>query len=464
MPYTPALHKSFPLSSHQGYSRSSIIFLCLLFVAALLIRIQFVKLSTAEIFIARDAKQYVQYAKNLVDHGVYSKAVSNKDLQPDSLRSPGYPLVIALALMAAGGPKFLPVVLYVQALTGALMVPLTFYTGIFFMPAIAALMAAMLVAFSPHLVTIAGCVLTESQFAFLLLGAVCSIQYALSNRNTILFILSALLFGGTYLTNETALFLPYLIVIIFLILSRTNFMPRQRMSILPRLVLFLSIFTIFPIGWSLRNNINVPQGAPKGSDRAIVTLSHGAYPDFIFKSQRYQRFPYREDPEQPEFGSSLNSFIRILGERVRSEPLRYAKWYMAGKPYYLWSWDIIQGVGDIYIYPVKTSLFQISSVAGFTRSVMRYLHPVLVVLALAGIPLAFILYRLNKNAGILLKSAWLPMSVCIYFTLVYTVFAPWPRYSIPLRPELYLCSLWTLSIFISLILKQGRWGNGKPVF
>jgi hypothetical protein len=31
--------------------------------------------------------------------------------------------------------------------------------------------------------------------------------------------------------------------------------------------------------------------------------------------------------------------------------------------------------------------------------------------------------------------------VLIYFTALYAVFAPWPRYGVPLRPELYLwCS------------------------
>jgi len=457
---TSDLYKPASVGRHNYYSKNSIILLGILFIAALFIRIQFVKLTIDGITIVRDAKQYVQYAKNLVDYGVYSKTASSQDPQPDSHRSPGYPVFIALT-MSAGGEDFLPILVFAQALMGALLVPFTFLTGIFFLPAAGALIAAMLVAFSPHLVTVTGCVLTESQFAFFLLGALCSFMYALASRHTALFIISAVLFGCAYLTNETALFLPYLIVIIYFMFKRSALTPELRHGILPKMALFLAIFTIAPMIWSVRNYLNVPPGAKKGSDRAIVTMSHGAYPDFIYKNPRYKCFPYREDPMQPAFGSSITNFMNILWDRAKTEPARYAKWYLVGKPYYLWSWNIIQGVGDIYIYPVKVSLFDISPIAGLTRSVMRSIHPVLVLLALSGIPLLFFSFRYRESADMVLNSALLPMAICIYYTLLYTVFAPWPRYSIPLRPELYLCSLWSLTIIIGLKSKKGQWNYGK---
>ena len=280
-------------------------------------------------------------------------------------------------------------------------------------------------------------------------------------RHTALFVLSAVLFGCAYLTNETALFLPYLIFTILLVLKHFASIPVLQKGMLPKLALFLAIFTIVPMLWSVRNYLNVSPTSKKGSDRAVVTLSHGAYPDFIYKSPRYKRFPYREDPMQPAFGSSITNFINILWDRAKTEPGRYAKWYLIGKPYYLWSWDILQGVGDIYIYPVKISLFNISPIAAYIRSIMRGIHPVVVLLALAGIPLLLFSFRYRKSADPVLNSALLPMTVCIYYTFLYTVFAPWPRYSIPLRPELYLCSLWSLSILIGLKSKEGRQNDCK---
>ena len=282
-----------------------------------------------------------------------------------------------------------------------------------------------------------------------------------ARRHTALFILSAVLFGCAYLTNETALFLPYLIFIILFVFKGSVSFPVLRQGILPKLTLFIVIFTIAPMIWSVRNYLSVPHDAKKGSDRAIVTMSHGAYPDIIYRSPRYKRFPYREDPMQPAFGSSITNFTNILWDRAKTEPGRYAKWYLIGKPYYLWSWDILQGVGDIYIYPVKVSLFNISPIVAYIRSIMRGIHPVVVLLALAGIPLLLFSFRNRNLANPVLNSALLPMTVCIYYTFLYTVFAPWPRYSIPLRPELYLCSLWSLTILIGLKSKEGRRNDNK---
>ena len=190
-------------------------------------------------------------------------------------------------------------------------------------------------------------------------------------------------------------------------------------------------------------------------------MSHGAYPDFIYKSPRYKRFPYREDPMQPEFGGSLETFSHILWERVKKEPLRYMKWYLVGKPYYLWSWDIIQGVGDIYINPVKNSFFEISKIAGLSKTTMRFFHPFVMLLAFAGIPFFCHNYRLQKTGDTLHKTALLPLAVCVYFTTIYMVFAPWPRYSVPLRPELYLCAVWSGTALTKFLLSRWRTRDSK---
>ena len=78
---------------HRYFSRNSIILLGIFFIFALFVRIQFVRLTIDHIYIARDAKQYVQYAHNLVEHGIFSRATSSIHLKPDSYRSPRIPLV-----------------------------------------------------------------------------------------------------------------------------------------------------------------------------------------------------------------------------------------------------------------------------------------------------------------------------------------------------------------------------------
>jgi 4-amino-4-deoxy-L-arabinose transferase-like glycosyltransferase len=443
---------------YSPISQTTFLLLILISLSALLMRVQYLRLVDSQILIAKDAKQYVVYGRNLVHHGTFSKGDPATLPQPDSFRSPAYPLFIALFMLAGGESHYLQWLVYTQALLSTLLVPLTFFSGIFFLHTSAAIAAAVMVAISPHLITVTGCVLTETLFAFLLLSATCCFQYALHLHSLRLFIISAFLFGCAYLTNEASLFVPFLFGLIGWLSGDASKAGITRRRTVRLIAVYLSIAFMFPLGWALRNHLSVPSGAPRGSNRAIATMSHGAYPDFIYKSLYYKRFPYREDPSQPVFGSSIENFWRILWPRVKQDPVRYVRWYLVGKPYSLWSWDIIQGAGDIYIVPVEESLFQVTAVAASIREIMKIMHPVMLFLALSSIPAAFLGKRLWGNGGLACSSPVLPLTICIYFTLIYMVFAPWPRYGIPLRPELYLCAMWALTFF-TRILGNRWWAN-----
>ena len=438
--------------------RNNLFVFSVLFILALTLRIQLVNPNLDHIYTARDAKQYIQYAHNLFQHGVFSRSNSPIDPQPDSFRSPGYPLYIAFMMWMAGEQSYLMMLVYSQAVLSALLVPLTFLAGRFFLPFYGALIAAVMVCFSPHLITIAGCVLTETLFSFFLLASICCFHYTLKKKPAGLFIFSAILFGCTCLINETALLLPCLLFI-FLFLSK----HLAKYHILKKMVLFLMVFSIAPIGWSLRNHLNVPPESEKGMDRAIVTMSHGAYPDFIYKNPRYKRFPYREDPMQPAFGNSFENFVQILWARVKAEPVRYVKWYLVGKAYYLWSWNIIQGVGDVYIYPVGYDIFKDSKSAEISKSIMQQLHSFWLLLFWAGIPLFYREFKTISADAAILCTPFLHFSTCIYFTFLYCVFAPWPRYSIPLRAEFYLFCVWSLIAIHKLISSRFRVQGSKVV-
>ena len=442
-------------------SKKSILLLGLIFAAALFIRFQYVHLAKDDIFTGRDARQYLNYANNLVYHGTFSKSSSVKQLQPDSFRSPGYPLFVALIILVGGEQKYLSLLIYTQAALSALLVPLTFFSGIFFLPAAAAMVATIFVAFSPHLITVTGCVLTETLTAFLLLTAICCFQYAWSKKNISFFILSAVFFGCTYLTNEAVLFLPFLLVAICVLLSGSGRIRTFFSGIFGKIAIFIVIFSFFPFSWALRNQIQVTSDAPRGMNRAIATMSHGTYPGFIYKNPRYKRFPYREDPLQPAFGSSFENLTQILWSRVKKEPYRYVKWYIIGKPCYLWSWDIIQGVGDIYIYPVPISYFKVSGFGGMIRAVMKLLHPYFLLLFIVCGPVLYYKYRSQIKRDISHISPLLPFIVCLYFTAIYMIFAPLPRYSIPLRPELYLCAVWSGVVLMKLIADRWRFRDAK---
>ena len=429
----------------------------LIFFIGLVLRILYVQPIIYDTHIARDAQHYVDYGYNLFHYHTYSKQRASSHPMPDSLRSPGYPLFIAFFMTVYGDVDYLPKLIYAQAVLGALLAPMALYVGIHFLPVGVALTAALMVAISPHLITTTSCALTETLFSFLLLSAIAVLYYAIGRTpRTLYYFLAALLFGLAYLTNETVLFIPILIVALWLIHLRIRKHKIITNTYFKCMIVFTAVFGCFPLMWILRGFINVPVDAPRGSHRAIITMSHGAYPSFSHNNPNHKYAPYKDDPMQPMFGTSLENFSKILWERVEKEPIRYTSWYLFGKPYYLWSWDIIQGSGDIYINPVKISLFEASQISKAIRFATKALHPFLLLLAFSSVPLFYVKYRGLFSTETVTALPLLPMLICIYFTGLYMIFAPWPRYSIPLRPMLYLTACWTFSNLISYFRNRSR--------
>ena len=438
----------------SAISKKSGFALLLIFLLALWFRFQFVYPNLNDIPVVRDAREYVNYGRNLLDYGTFSRASGVGKPVPDAFRSPGYPLLVAISMIIGGEQHYRAAVVLIQVVLGALLVPLTFLTGLYLLPARGALVAAGLVAVNPHLIAATSCILTETLFSFLLLLAIWMFHYALAKEQILPFILAAVCFGCAYLTNEITLFLPFIfacITILGVVFKQESVLKNRRLL---NVFVFLVVFSLFPGGWQIRNSLQLPADAERGVHRAVIAMSHGAYPDFIYKNPQLKRFPYREDPLQPAFGESIDNFTRILWARFKKEPVKYLNWYLIGKPRYFWSWDIIQGIGDVYIYPVKVYLFENSKIASIVKAMMRFFHPVLLLFALAGIPLYFVAKQSEGNIGFRRCSPSFIFTTCIYATLIYMVFAPWPRYGIPFRPQLYLCSIWSWSVLYRYLFKK----------
>ena len=385
-----------------------------------------------------DASEYVAYGYNLYHHGIFSRDTSPTPL-PDSFRSPGYPLLISAALRWSGPQKAYATILMAQIVLSGLLVPLTYFIGVHLLRPSAAAIASAAVALSPHLIAMTGYLLTETLFAFMVLSALWLFLEATQRNSLALHTVAGVLFGMAYLANETALFLPILLYgALFWRQWRTSIvMERMRaMSV------SIAVFLIFPLGWSLRTALVVSPGSPHGLQRALSTMAHGSYPGYVYKSEAYKYYPYREDPQQPEFSSSLKRFASIFYERFSQRPMRYISWYLFEKPYYLWSWNILQGQGDVYVYPVKKPFFEAFSWAKALHTLMRMLHPVAVGLALMGV-FGWLAGRFHvKGAGSSMPAPQTTLLiVLVYFTALHALFAGLPRYSIPLRPELYLVAV-----------------------
>ncbi len=324
--------------------------------------------------------------------------------------------------------------LFLQTIMGALTAVFTFIMGTIFLPYWAAFTAGLLTALSPHLVAAGSYLLTETLFTFLLAAGLTVLFISLKHSKMSLVFISSVLLGLANLVRPALLLFP--IPILFLMLFIWKSKKRHAAALL-----MAAGFIIVWLPWSIWSKTAVAPDTGKVSLVASV-FALGIYPDLIHKDPRLKGFPYREDMDTyRKMTHDMDFALNTLRERASKEPFKYLRWYVVGKPAMYWSWNILNGAGDVYIYPVKKSYYQESGLAGLSRAAMKLTHFPMVLLALAG--LVILGYRAFKTR-LRDEDLLLPLliySLIIYFTLIHTVLAPLPRYAIPLRPYLYLSSL-----------------------
>ena len=118
-------------------------------------------------------------------------------------------------------------------------------------------------------------------------------------------------------------------------------------------------------------------------------------------------------------------------------PIEHLQWYLLGKPVTLFSWDIIQGKGDVFIYPVVRTPYHEWAHFKITHEIMRFIHLPLVIFPVIGSFIAWV-----PKDKLRLKKPGLFTVRCIsllfgYFILLHIAGAPFPRYSIPIQPIIY---------------------------
>lgn len=377
-----------------------------------------------------DAGQYAIYGHNLASYGVFSGQYPTDQPQPDSYRSPGYPLLVAAALKLVGTRGYYPLLLATNAVLGAFTCGLVVLMGALFLPLWGAAAAGLLLAFSPHHISLGNYVLSETLFGFTLTACLYLLSRGLVSRRAAT-LLGAGAFGAlAWATNPVFALLPPLVAGVAI--------WRQPALLRPMLVFLLPLVVAIG-GWQARTWLNVPGDGRTAQGRALDNFIIGSHPEFTAE--------YRANPRDPAnaanldiaaVGGSWRHYAELLAPRLRTEPGRYVAWYLLEKPRLLWDWNILVGQGDIYVYEVKASYYDKSAPMRASHHLMRRLHPALLLLALAGLPLAWWRRHADPPAvGVL----YLTLA---YVSLVYVVLQAEARYSVPLRPALYLGAVYTL--------------------
>jgi hypothetical protein len=383
-----------------------------------------------------DAADYYHYALNLRTHGVHSRTPPPAAPRPDAVRAPLYPLFLVPFVADPPTDGMLVRIGLAQAAMGVALVLLGWLLGRSVAGTGCGLAVAALTAISPHLVNAPVWMLSESLFALLLLAAlVVSLDHSgrlAPNRRVFA---AALLLGLAMLTRPTLDFLPVPLAMAAL-LGKPGPPGRRTAAVLIAGVLCVMA------PWLARNAVST--GRLTDPTLAVSTLHHGIYPDFMLGGRpETLGFPYRFDAQAPDPADGVAGVLRELGRRAAAEPMRYASWYAIGKPVSLFAWNEVR-IGDAFILQVSDTPYFHRREFQATHLVARLLHWPLIALAALGALLAW--WR-RQPPGLSTDAVRVLSLLFAYVVAVHVAGAPYPRYSVPFRPETY-----ALAIYASLWL------------
>ena len=377
-----------------------------------------------------DARDYFSYAFNIKLHGVYSKELpSSETPRPDALRAPAYPAMVSLLLDESNVEKTLANVLYLQALFGILTVLV--YLSLFrrLMPPIWALGAGLITAISPHLINASVYLLTETLFTFLVGLHLFALERTLRLRQIRWALIAGILLALSLLTRPTTQYLMLVYLLAFALWAGRDWRNYGKYLLWVAIPVIIAFST-----WSIRNQI----ATGHISDPTLTAnfLHHGMYPNMMYQDREETfGYPYRFDPLTTEISGNVHRTLAVIIDHFEQEPQRYFSWYLIGKPIQFFAWDLTESVGDAFIYAPLQTPYLGNKLFEATHVVASFLHPFLMLLTLFGVCFALV----RKNLA-----AYLLSMVLLYFVALHMIGAPFPRYSIPLRPINYGLAFYAL--------------------
>jgi len=194
-----------------------------------------------------DAPNYIELARNLSEHGVFSRT-AHAPFIPESFRTPGYPFIIALLLALTKTIYAIPVI---HAFIAALSTIIVYRMGFRLFNKRVGLYAALLFIFDPIGIYLSSVVLSETFFVFFFLLGVYT-ALILAKEHPHIFFLSGALFGIATLIRPVAQFMPLLFALLWLFMWGREFFTKRRFI---HIALFILGFFLIVFPWALRNKI-----------------------------------------------------------------------------------------------------------------------------------------------------------------------------------------------------------------
>ncbi|MBI3545043.1 MAG: glycosyltransferase family 39 protein [Gammaproteobacteria bacterium] len=399
--------------------------------------------------IRADAHQYVLYGYNLKNFGVFSQTDTLADPSlppvPDAKRTPAYPLFLVPFLRKPITDQNIAAIVLTQAIISTFTVLIVFLLCRIFLSVPFALGAAALTALSPHLVTMNIYVLSETLFCFLLVMAIYITIVALKRAN------SALLFFGGATLAAAALTHPmvtyFIIPLIIYLFTIRNWKNKYRHIAM----LALGFGLIFG-PWVARNLVTL--GSASDNSLMRIVLRTGAYTDLMYKGDRNSfPFPYHADPDFQKTTQGLPAVLSAIARSFREAPMTQLRWYLVGKPLLLYSWNMFEGQhiderGDVFVYSVISTPYNYLPHFRATHAFMYVIHWVLVILMAIAVVIVWLPIRRTGFSQKTVLGLRIISLLLAYHLAIMIAGVPVSRYSIPLRPFMYIMAMVPLLIGI----------------
>lgn len=415
------------------------------------LRMQSVVNSVVDTPIRADALEYVLYAHNLKNYGIYSSSDTlTTDGQtnpvPDAKRAPLYPLFISLFLDEQPTSHNFAAITWIQAVISTFTVLMVFWISRRLLPMPLALTASALTAISPHLVTMNIYILSETLFSFLVVLTMLLVATTTEKSGAVKQVLVGLALGAAALTHPMLLY--FVIPLAIFLLNHWGWKPGWK-----KVALVVMGFSLLYGAWIARN-INT-LGAPGDNTLMLAGLRTGVYANMMYQNdpQSYG-YPYRFDPRFAESSKDLPSVVTEIGNAFRESPLEQLRWYILGKPLTLWSWSNIEGPGDFFVYSVLSTPYRYLPQFKATHVLMQATHWIFVALMAGGICLAWLPPRWSGFSGDTLFVARVISILLLYHAAVMMAGFPLPRYAVPMRPFLHILSLLPIALAARWILEK----------
>lgn len=400
-----------------------------------------------------DARQYFAYAYNLHQSGIYSGVLAKSKEQqsklvPDAVRTPGYPLFLLPFIENGVDQNTLLNIAFAQVLMSTLVMIIAFFLARKILPIWGALGAVALVALSPHLVNANIFILSESLFAFLLTLCVWWLSGMNKNSSVWYLLLAGFLVALSSLVRPSLQYYVVCLAILFFL----SFEIRHARKFL----VFLLLGYVVGYGPWVARNLNA-FGKVSDDQLKISWLYHGIYPEFKYKNDpKTYVFPYRYDPRSNQISQSTATVFTEVRRRFTEETWRHMRWYLFGKPEAFWRWNIVNGHAAGFVYPVTSTPYVSVTHFKVTYKLMEYLHVPIIILGMLG---AFLVWMPTLVRGFndhQRFAARVLSLVLLYFTFIHMIGVPYPRYSIPLRPLVYIMAFLTPILLFKLSMEVLR--------